>query len=178
MSREPLLDRDAVLDALREMAGMLHGSGQHGEIHVFGGTAMLLTLDARRVTRDIDAVWSPDTPVLQAAQQVARRRGWPDSWLNSRGSSYLSPLAEDDRFAVQWPGLAVYAATPEHLLAMKVAAGRASDAGDIEVLVRHLDLRDVPAVMAIHAQHFPGVEVAPHKRLLVEDVLQKLDEHT
>jgi hypothetical protein len=47
------------------------------------------------------------------------------------------------------PGLRVFAASPEHLLAMKALAARPRDAQDIRQLAEVLDLHTVPEVFAL-----------------------------
>src|SRR5262249_9205460 len=68
------------------------------------------------------------------------------------------------------PGLRVSAASPEHLLAMKVLAARDPDAEDIRFLVKHRGLPSVAEVLALCAEVFPDEEVPPRARLLLEDI--------
>jgi hypothetical protein len=56
------------------------------------------------------------------------------------------------------PGLGVFAASPEHLLAMKAFAARPRDAEDIRQLVRVLDLHTVDDVLASVREIFPEEE--------------------
>jgi hypothetical protein len=56
---EPLLDRPAIEDAFRRLGDRLVRRGVVADIYVFGGAAMALAYDARRATRDIDAVFEP-----------------------------------------------------------------------------------------------------------------------
>lgn len=51
-----ILDRAAVEDALRRLGERLARRGVVADRYVFGGAAMALAYDARRSTRDIDAV--------------------------------------------------------------------------------------------------------------------------
>ena len=53
------------------------------------------------------------------------------------------------------PGLRVSAASPEHLLAMKVLAARRRDGDDIRFLVKHLNLATADDVLALCAEIFP-----------------------
>jgi len=57
------------------------------------------------------------------------------------------------------PGLRVSAASPEHLLAMKVLAARRRDAEDIRFLVKHLNLATVEEALRLCAEIFPDEEV-------------------
>jgi hypothetical protein len=49
----------------------------------------------------------------------------------------------------------VFAASPEHLLAMKALAARPRDAEDIRQLIRVLDLRTADDVLATVREIFP-----------------------
>lgn len=86
---------------------------------------MALAYDARRATRDIDAVFRPHGAVLEEARAVAAELGLPPWWLNEQASAYVAPGGDPDAARVfDHPGLRVSAASPEHLLAMKVLAAR------------------------------------------------------
>lgn len=59
------------------------------------------------------------------------------------------------------PGLRVSAASPEHLLVMKVLAARRRDAEDIRFLVKHLHLSNAEDVLALCAEIFPDESPCP-----------------
>ena len=54
--------------------------GVVADVYVFGGAAMALAYDARRATRDIDAVFQPHGVVLDEARAVAGELGLPVWW--------------------------------------------------------------------------------------------------
>ena len=113
--------------------------GLIADVYVFGGAAMALAYDARRATRDIDAVFEPHGVVLQEARVVAEELGLPPWWLNEQASSYVAAGGDPTAPRVfDHPGLRVSAASPEHLLAMC-------------------------------AEIFPDEEVPPRARLVLED---------
>jgi hypothetical protein len=56
---DPLLDRAAIEEALRHLGDRLVRRGVVADLYIFGGAAMALAYDARRATRDIDAVFQP-----------------------------------------------------------------------------------------------------------------------
>lgn len=74
---DPLLDRAAIGDAFRHLGDRLAGRGVVADLYVFGGAAMALAYDARRATRDIDAVFQPHGVVLEEARAVAAELGLP-----------------------------------------------------------------------------------------------------
>ncbi len=173
---DPLLDRAAITEALRRLGDRLARRGVVADIYVFGGAAMALAYDARRSTRDIDAVFHPNGIVLEESRAVAAELGLPQWWLNEQASAYTAPGGDPDGPRVfDHPGLRVQAASPEHLLAMKVLAARRRDSDDIAFLLGHIGLRTVEDVLALCAESFPDEPVPDRARLILEDVLQPRD---
>lgn len=87
---DPLLDRRAIEDAFRSLGDRLARRGVVADVYVFGGAAMALAYDARRATRDIDAVFQPHGLVLDEARAVAVELGLPNWWLNEQASAYVA----------------------------------------------------------------------------------------
>jgi hypothetical protein len=168
---EPLLDRAAIEDAFRRLGERLARRGLIADIYVIGGAAMALAYDARRSTRDIDAVFEPHGIVQDEARALARDLGLPPWWLNEQASVYVAPGGDPAaRRVFDHPGLRVSAASPEHLLAMKVLAARRRDAGDIRFLVQHLHLNSAKDVLSLCSEIFPDEPVPDRARLVLEDV--------
>jgi hypothetical protein len=91
--------------------------------------------------------------------------------LNEQASVYVARGQDVDAATVfDHPGLRAAAASPRHLLAMKVLAARRRDAEDIQVLVGHLGLRSVEQVLELCGQVFPDEEVPARVRLMLEDI--------
>jgi len=170
---DPLLDRAAIGAAFGRLGDRLAHRGVVADIYVFGGAAMALAYDARRSTRDIDAIFKPHGIVLEEARAVADELGLPQWWLNEQASAYVAPGGDAAAPRVfDHPGLRVSAASPEHLLAMKVLAARRRDAEDIRFLVKHLGLSSAAEVLALCAAVFTDEEVPPRARLVLEDVFE------
>jgi hypothetical protein len=168
---DPLLDRAAIEEAFRRLGDRLVRRGVVADIYVFGGAAMALAYDARRSTRDIDAVFKPHGIVLEEAWIVADELGLPRWWLNEQASSYVAPGGDAAAPRVfDHPGLRVSAASPDHLLAMKVLAARRRDAEDISYLIKHLQLSNVAEVLTLCADVFPDEPVPDRARLVLEDL--------
>lgn len=175
MTTPRLLDRDLLLRAFDLLATKLGRRGVVGELHVFGGAAMVLAFDSRAATRDVDALFLPDGPVLEAAAEVAEELGLPRSWLNNQASSYVSGRAGKGTPVYDHPNLRVLSTPVEHLLAMKVRAARATrDADDLRVLLRATGLRSVDEVLRIVDRFFPGEPLSERSRLLLEDLVAEL----
>ncbi len=150
--------RPELTQALQELSMELRSKGVKAHLYIIGGAAISLAFDARRVTTDIDMlILDGPEPVMDAAQRIARRRGWPTSWLNEQASSAI-PQERDRRVRPVYGdgNLVVTSASAEYLLAMKVRAGRASDMPAITFLVQHLDLNSIGEVLDLHDTVFPG----------------------
>lgn len=172
---DPLLDRRAIEEAFRRLGDRLVRRGVVADIYVFGGAAMALAYDARRATRDIDAVFKPHGVVLEEARAVAVELGLPRWWLNDQASAYVARGEDTDAPRIfDHPGLRVSAASPEHLLAMKVLAARRRDAEDIRFLVKHLRLGGAEHVLALCREIFPEEPVPDRARLVLDDVFDEI----
>jgi predicted nucleotidyltransferase len=170
----PLLDRKGIEEAFRRLGDRLAKRGVVADIYVFGGAAMALAYDSRRATRDVDALFKPHGIVLEEARGVAAELGLPHWWLNEQASSYVAPGGDPSPSRIfDHPGLRVFAASPEHLLAMKALAARPRDARDIKQLIEVLDLHTIPDVLALVRRVFPEEEPPARLALLLEDVFSQ-----
>jgi predicted nucleotidyltransferase len=172
----PLLDRAGIEDAFRRLGDRLARRGVIADIYVFGGAAMALAYDSRRATRDVDALFKPHGIVLEESRAVAAELGLPAWWLNEQASSYVAP--GEDRSASRifdHPGLRVFAASPEHLLAMKAMAARPRDTEDIRQLAEMLDLHTAAEVLALAREIFPEEDPPPRLALLLHDIFTGQD---
>ncbi len=164
------MDREQILTALKALAGLLDERGIEGEMYLVGGAAIALAYDARRSTRDIDAVFEPKMAIYEAAGEVARRLGLPVTWLNDAVKGFL---AGDDSAAspvFDVPGLRCLAASPRMLLALKVLAHRAGeDEDDVLLLAERLGLRTADEVLAVATEVF-GDRLDVAARFFVEEI--------
>lgn len=162
MPSMPPLGRDLILTMLREVGQILHDQGLSTTIHVVGGAAIALTLKNERITHDVDAVLR-DHPAefLHAAHTVARHHRMNTDWIGDDVSPFISrnPVGQEHHFV--FPGLSVYVASPEHILAMKVRAAATRDAqrdlDDIIFLVHHLQIRTPEEVARLAEHQFEGI---------------------
>lgn len=172
MSDSPLLDRERIEQAFVLLGEKLAARGVVADIYVFGGAAMVLAYDAQRATRDVDAIFQPHGIVLDEARNVAETLGFPQWWLNEQASVYVSGKTDPGKRNVfDHPGLRVAAASPEHMLAMKVLSGRPRDVDDIRLLLRELKVTRAEDAFTVCSSVFPDEEIPARSRLLLEDIL-------
>lgn len=124
---------------LSDLGRRLDAADVDAEVYIVGGSALALTVAGRRTTHDIDAIIEPREDVLRIAQELAVERGLPDGWLNSAATPFVPPRDRKSPTR-KMGGLSVRVAPPEHLLAMKLVAGRQRDVPDIHLLMDALGI--------------------------------------
>ncbi len=166
-----MLDGAAIEELLADLATELQARGVRGDMFVVGGAAMALAYDARRSTRDVDAVFEPKLIVYEAAGAVAARRGLPDDWLNDAVKGFLAGDDPSARVAFDHPHLRVLAASPRYLLAMKLLAARVDvDRDDIVTLYRLCGFATAIVGLDLLATTYPSRPVAPRVQYLLEEL--------
>src|ERR671914_179573 len=84
------MDRAEIVAALSALGAALDSRGLRGEMYVVGGAAIALAYDARRSTRDIDAVFEPKAAIYEAAAEVSQALELPPGWLNDVVKGFLA----------------------------------------------------------------------------------------
>lgn len=163
------MERAEIVQALTALGQALQLRGVTGEMYVVGGAAIALAFDARRATRDVDAVFEPKMIVYEAAAEVAERLGLPPTWLNDAVKGFIvpDPLATP---VLDVPGLRCLTGSPRMLLALKVLAHRVGeDEGDVRLLARELGLTTSAQVLDVATDVF-GDRLDAAARFFVEEL--------
>ncbi len=162
--------RDEIVASLTALGARLSARGIEGELYVVGGAAIAIAFDARRATRDVDAVFETKHEVYAAADEVGAELGLPPGWLNDGVKGFVSGPDADAATALEVPGLRVLVASPRILLAMKVLAHRiGEDDDDVLLLARELGLANAEGVLRI-AEEVYGDRLDPAARFFVEEL--------
>lgn len=164
------MTREEIVEALTAVGRLLHRRGIEGELYAVGGAAIALALDARRSTRDVDAVFEPKQAIYEAAAQVADELGLPPGWLNDAVKGFLAGPDPEAAPVLEVPGLRCLAASPRMLLALKVLAHRiGEDEGDVRLLAGELGLAGADEILALVEEVF-GDRLTPAARFFVEEL--------
>ena len=118
------MDLAQIAHFLRLVGAELAKDNLTGEIVLAGGAVMLLVIQSRETTKGIDAYFATNSEQIRdAAKVVAKRDGLPDDWLNDAfiGFIFTSPLTT---MWLECPGLRVFYADPDYVLAPRAVAGR------------------------------------------------------
>jgi hypothetical protein len=164
------MQRDEIVVALTALGARLSGRGVEGELYVVGGAAIAIAFDARRATRDVDAIFEPKQEVYAAADEVGTELGLPPGWLNDGVKGFVAGPDADPATVLEVPGLRVLVASPRILLAMKVLAHRiGEDDDDVRLLADELGLIDADAVLKV-AEEVYGDRLDAAARFFVEEL--------
>lgn len=164
------MTREEIVAALTALGAVLHARGVVGELYVVGGAAIALAFDARRSTRDVDAVFEPKAEIYEAAAEVAVELDLPPGWLNDAVKGFLAGPDPAAAAVLDVPGLRCLTASPRMLLALKVLAHRiGEDDDDVRLLARVLELERAADVLAVAEAVF-GDRLDAAARFFVEEL--------
>ncbi len=160
----PLLDRATIERLFEELADELRFARARVQLYVIGGAAMSMSFDRDRTTQDVDArIEAGHGKLVQAVRKIARKRGLSDNWLNEQATAWMPREADRAaRVLYNSPYLTITGASPKHLLAMKLDAGRPQDIEDAKVLMKRLGISDPAEAAGIHARLYPGERMKAH----------------
>ena len=150
----------------------LRRKGVVGEVGICGGAVMCLVFQARRATKDVDAIFAPTQEIRTAAKAVAARLGAPEDWLNDGAKAFfhVDPPRED---VLALPNLRVWAPTAKYMLAMKCISARfdSHDLEDTRFLIGYLRLQTPREVFDIIQAYYPQRLIPPKTQFLIEELL-------
>lgn len=163
---------------LRLLGEELQRRGVTGEIVIAGGAMMLLVIRNRPTTKDIDAYFATNAQVIRdAARVIARRNNLPDDWLNDGFKGFIYTVPPTTLW-LECPGLRVYYANPDYVLALKAIAGRPQDIADIQALAQYLHVSQAQEVLAVVRRYIPALYLKPETRYLIESLFPATEEET
>ena len=167
------LDHALIRQLFDELSAALEARGVRGHVYLIGGGAMITGYGRDRTTKDVDVrIDEAKDEVLAAAAAIGECHGLDERWLDL-GAAQFVPRGDDVRAKTihNSPGLLVTGASAEHLLAMKVFAGRRPDLDDIKHLAGILGITRTSDAIRICEQAYPGWLVMERTRRNVGDAI-------
>jgi predicted nucleotidyltransferase len=183
-------DRQTLERALAELGRRALAAERIVEIVVYGGSALLLTLNRQINTGDVDAVFEGNKHfVRKVAAEMAEEFGWDENWLNDGVKGWLSKRDSDPEVKALFktypsedtPGLRVYTAKPEYLFAMKCRAMRvggvetSSDIDDIRLLADAIGIKNSRDALTLVEKFYPESMLQLKTRLGLQEIFSTLD---
>lgn len=178
MSTDDVLTGERILELFEKLDSKMLDRGVEASIFVVGGAAIALTIDDRRATTDIDAQY--ENPLLDSLiSQVALEEGLPPSWLNHGVIAVMGYFKKDTGPKTIFSGrnLQIQVASPEYILAMKLAARRDKDVEDIALLGHELGIKTRDELIEAVKHYFNAdLSAAAYQRQKIEEFMDLIIE--
>lgn len=178
------LDREQIIDLMSRVGEQLAAEGYIGEIAIYGGSALALLFDFRDSTIDIDYVPIQEDygRIARAAKDVANELNLDQGWLNSAVEIFKSDYPDYQffgEFPAENPGLRVFVASPQYILAMKMLSMRSSletnDISDVWHLAKHNGIETFAQARTWFSKFFPQKKLPRRNELLLMDLFSALE---
>ena len=168
-----MLDASQIRECFTQLNEELRREGHQGEIGIVGGAVMCLVYNARKATRDVDAVFEPSHIIRRAASKLAKKLGLPEDWLNDGAKGFLTSQFQREPVAT-FSNLFVWAPEARYMLAMKCISARwdTSDRDDVVFLIKHLKIASAKAVFELIQGYYPKSQIPPKTQFFIEEVFE------
>jgi hypothetical protein len=168
-----VLDSNQIRECFTQLNEELRQGGHQGEIGIVGGAVMCLVYNARKATRDVDAVFEPSQIIRRAAAKLAKKLGLPDDWLNDGAKAFMTGQFVREPVAT-FSNLVVWAPEARYMLAMKCISARwdTSDRDDVIFLIKHLKIASAQAVFKLIQDYYPKSKIPPKTQFLLEEIFE------
>jgi len=136
------LSKDEMLQYFEEINNRLAADGEHGEIVIAGGAALTLVFNARKSTRDIDAIFHPAQDMRKIIEGIAKDYILSSDWLNDGVKGFITDKMKFEEHLI-YSNLTVFNIDAAGLLAMKLTSARvdSKDMDDSIFLMEVLGIR-------------------------------------
>jgi hypothetical protein len=179
------MEREDYKKYLRMLGYELQQQQVTGEILICDNMLMLLEIRQPKIRRDIGAYLAGDdsaihipkdiasyfsydcTTIRETILHIACSQGVASDWLTDALKTLFFPDASSEKW-LEYPGLRIYLASPEYMLAMKTASGSPEQSENIKVLLRKLHIAQPQDAFALVSKYIPTELMTPTMQSLIE----------
>jgi len=176
-----LLSGDDIELLLNEIGVHVASAGKIAELAIFGGSAIAIMFDFRNATRDVDYIpISGDmTCLADAISAISKKHALTADWFNDAVEVFASGTPAyclHGEYPIGNPGIRVFIASPEYILAMKIYSMRSSfssnDVKDIWHLIDEIGIKSCDDAIEIATKFYPDKDVPERNRMIVMDLFE------
>lgn len=169
-----MLDIRLIRRLFRALNGELKKAGVQGEVGLCGGAVMCLVFEARKATKDIDAIFRPTREIRAAARSVAKTFDLPEDWLNDAAKGFFAAGSPRED-VLNLSHLRVWAPSADYMLAMKCVSARfdSQDGDDAVFLVRWLGLESPAEIFSLIERYYPREKIPAKTQFFVEEMFER-----
>ncbi len=131
--------------------------------------------DARDITKDIDALYSPKNEFRNIISNIGEKYKLPEDWLNDSAKVFFTNKMKTEVFK-KYSNLVVKCFDSESLLALKLTSGRKLYSHDLEdslTLIKYLDIKNIDKLHEIVEKYIPSIRLTPKVDYFIQEVWQK-----
>ena len=168
-----MLSQEKIRDLFESLNEHLSKQGETGEVGIVGGAVMCLVYDARKSTKDVDAIFKPTSLIRKLALRVAEEVGVEDDWLNDAAKAFM--VEGFQRLdVINLSHLRVWAPEPRYMLAMKCLSARwdTMDKKDVIFLIQLLKLTSKKQVFEIIESYYPKNRIPSKTQFFIEELME------
>lgn len=174
------LDAQLTRELLFKVGESLAAKDMTAEIALYGGSSLLFTIDGRKSTKDVDYlnISESNNELEQIAIGVGQEYGLSSNWFSDITEVIASEHPEYSFFGdfpPEKPGLRVFTATPEYILAMKMKTTRSSFEGndfkDIWLLLDYCQITELDDAVKCFEKFFPFEKLTPRNEAIMYDII-------
>lgn len=169
------MERKEILYYLEKLNDMLKDKDIKGQIGLYGGTVMCIAYNARKSTKDIDAIFEPKQVIYGMAKKISERYKLEQDWLNDSVKGFVSDN-KDMKIFKCFSNLTVYIPSAEYMLAMKCMSARLTgtkDTEDIIYLINYLKIKSVDDTVKVVEKYFPQNLIQPKMQYMLEELFDQ-----
>lgn len=142
-------------------------------VNVYGGAVMCLVFNSRDNTKDIDAIFEPESVLKEIAAEIANEHNLNKNWFNDE-IKLFRPETTNNKLFKSWSNLRLFVPTAEYMFAMKCYSarfGKSKDLEDIIYLMTHLKIRKFSQAVDIIERFFDLNQIRGEVREFLLDEL-------
>jgi hypothetical protein len=176
------ISRQVMMAALERLDAKLGENGLKIKMWLIGGGAMMLHLDAREHTEDLDVVPRAGNfrEVKSLAEAVAKEvPGLHSEWINADFSEQIRSMhigprdfEADPRY--RWANMEIQFASAPLLLALKCFSARDKDAADLALLMARVKLPTIDALYDLLERYEPDYLPDDEQMYFIEGIFKEV----
>lgn len=169
-----MLTQKDIESCFNEINKKLSDRGKYGEIVIAGGAALALLFNARKATKDIDALFKPSKEFREIIEEIAMERDLEKDWLNDGVKGFFTDRLKTDLYK-EYSNLSIYSINAEGLLALKLTSARTetNDVQDSIILMKHLNIKNEEQLFDIVQKYTNINQQTPKCNFFIQEVFER-----
>lgn len=167
------MNKNEILTYFDIMNDKLKDKDVSAYVNVYGGAVMCLVFNSRDNTKDIDAIFEPESVLKEIAADIAKEYKLNKDWFNDE-IKLFRPETTNNKLFKSWSNLKLYVPTTEYMFALKCYSarfGKSKDLEDMIYLIKNLKIHKFSQAVGIIERFFDLNQIRGEVREFLLDEL-------